>query len=273
MNKIQGLGFSPYMDGQSPDRGTQIPPGQIKTLINTVAPYTNWVRTYGCDNGLERIGEIAKAAGLKVAASAWLSKDGTANEKQISNLISVAKAGHADMAIVGSETIYRGDLSVKDLIGCIQRVKAAVPANVQVTTGDIYPSYKDNPALIAAVDVVCIHIYPYWEGKSLADSLPSLKGAYNTLVGLAKGKTVWIGETGWPSAGQTNGAAQPSPENAAKYFSDFVAWTRPAGINYFYFDFMDEHWKGAEGGVGPHWGIFTANAAALKPGMQSVFNG
>jgi exo-beta-1,3-glucanase (GH17 family) len=271
MKKIQGLGFSPYLDGQNPNYGAQISDDQIKSLISTVTPYTNWVRTYGCDHGLENIGQFAKSAGLKVAVGAWISRDRNVNDAQINSLISVVNSGNTDIAIVGSEVLLRNDLDVQSLIGYIEQVKRASNGKVLVTTADTYAEYFKYPELIAAVDVLCAHIYPFWEGRSFGSSIQYVKDMYAALLAKASGKTVWIGETGWPSAGQDINAAHPSPENAVQYFADFVGWARPAGINYFYFAFMDENWKGNEGGVGPHWGIFNANANGLKPGMGSVF--
>lgn len=271
MNKIQGLGFSPYLDGQSAERGTPISDDQIKSLISTVASYTNWVRTYGCENGLQNIGKHAKSAGLKVAAGAWIGTNSNVNNTQINNLIDIVNSGNADIAIVGSESLLRHDQNVQSLIGYIQQVKSATNGKIPVTTADTYAEYFKYPELIAAVDVLCAHIWPFWEERSFSSSIQYVKDMYAALVAKANGKTVWIGETGWPSAGPDRGGAHPSLDNAVQYFGDFVAWARSADVNYFYFAFMDEKWKGNEAGVGPHWGIFNANANGLKPGMDNVF--
>jgi exo-beta-1,3-glucanase (GH17 family) len=70
-----------------------------------VAPYTGWVRTFGCASGLEAVSRVAHEIGLPVALGAWLSHDGPANEHEIACLIQVAQAGYADVAIVGSEVL------------------------------------------------------------------------------------------------------------------------------------------------------------------------
>ena len=57
--KVSGLCFSPYNDGQDPNNNSQISEQQISDLLNKVAPYTNWVRTFGCTDGLEKIPEKA----------------------------------------------------------------------------------------------------------------------------------------------------------------------------------------------------------------------
>ena len=273
MEKVQGLGFSPYMDGQNPNWGTHIPDSQIQSLISVIAPFTNWIRTYGCDHGLENIGRIAKSAGLKVAAGAWLGTDSNANEVQINNLISAVNSGNVDIAIVGNEALLFHLQTLDSLIGYIERVKRATNNRVPVTTGEPYGVYFDNPRLFEAVDVVCAHIYPFWEKQSFNNSIQFVKNMYAELVKKASGKTIWIGETSWPSGGNNNGSAHPSPENAVEYFTGIVSWARTEKINYFYFEFMDENWK-EDGGieVGHHWGLFNANAKALKPGMEKAFS-
>jgi len=64
--------------------------------------------------------------GLKTAIGAWLSGDTEANGKQINELINQSKAGYVDLAIVGSETLLRNDLTEDQLIKYIQYVKKAV---------------------------------------------------------------------------------------------------------------------------------------------------
>ena len=47
--KIHGLSFSPYMEGQSP--GTEIGEGQIRERLSIIQPYTRWIRTFSCIEG------------------------------------------------------------------------------------------------------------------------------------------------------------------------------------------------------------------------------
>ena len=70
------------------------------------------------------------------------------------------------MLIVGSETLLRGNLSEAGLLGAITRVRQAVPG-VPVTTAETYNIYVDHPALFGAVDLVYVHIYPFWNGVGI----------------------------------------------------------------------------------------------------------
>lgn len=271
--KVYGLNFGPYTkDGQDPNYGTVISKEQIRELLTIIAPYTEWVRTFGCTHGLENIGSIAHELGLKVAVGAWLDKNFSTNEEQISNLINIAQAGDADMLIVGNEVMLRNDLSEGQLISYVNQVKEALP-EIPVTTADIYGELLAHPAVMAAVDVVLVNIYPYWEGINVSNAIYSLNFWHQEVVAAAKGKPVIVSETGWPSEGYTMGDAIPSPENASLYFLNFVSWAQAENVSYFYFEAFDEPWKaGYEGAQGAHWGVWDKDGN-LKPGMQSVFDG
>jgi exo-beta-1,3-glucanase (GH17 family) len=271
--KIYGLNFGPYIkEGQNPDLGTVIGEEQIRELMTTIKPYTKWVRTFGCSNGLEVAGRIAHELGLKIAVGAWLGPNSYANDKEIDNLIDVAEAGQADMLIVGSEVLLRGDLSESQLIGYINEVKNAIPY-LPVATADIYGELLAHPEVMAAGDVVLPNFYPYWEGISIDNAMSFLHHRYNQIAEAAGDRPVIVSEAGWPSAGNQLGDAVPSAENAAFFFLNFESWAKAEGISSFYFEAFDEPWKVAnEGNVGAHWGVWN-NDGYLKTGMVDVFYG
>lgn len=109
INKLYGINFSPYIDEQNPEYGSQVDRTQISERMKIIAPYTFWIRTYGVEGGLEYAGPVAHEMGLKTAIGAWLSGDIKANDRQINELINESKAGYVDLAIVGSETLLRND--------------------------------------------------------------------------------------------------------------------------------------------------------------------
>ena len=63
LNKgMHGICFSPYLEGQEP--GNLITEEQIRRRIETIRPYTQWIRTFSCTDGNEMIPRIAKEYGL-----------------------------------------------------------------------------------------------------------------------------------------------------------------------------------------------------------------
>ena len=270
---MPGVGFSPYIDGQDPNLLTQIPLAQIQSRMKLVAAYTLWIRSFGMQYGLENIPSVARSLKKKVAAGAWLSRDSVQNAREIANLIAAARAGNVDIAIVGSEVLLRGDLSEAALLSFMAQVKQAVPPAVLVTTADTWAQLLAHPNVIAASDVIAANFYPYWERVPVSKAVCSLRAQYKRLVSASGGKPVIVSETGWPSDGNPQGAAIPSPVNAARFFLEFASWARANNVTYWYFEAFDESWKAAyEGAQGSHWGIWDKNGA-LKPGMAPVFAG
>jgi len=253
-NGMHGLCFSPYMDGQEP--GSKISKKQIKRRMEIIKPYTTWVRSFSCTEGNENIPAIAKQHGLKTLVGAWLGKFKSNNEEEISNLIKIAKAGHADIVAVGNEVLYRGDLKEEELLDYIYRVKKALPG-IPVGYVDAYYEFGNRPRITEACDVILANCYPFWEGCSLEHSYLYMKDMYNRAYRAGNGKKVIITETGWPNVGENFYGAVPSVENALKYFINTQLWSREEDIDIFYFSSFDEMWKTTdEGDVGAYWGIW-----------------
>ena len=274
---LYGLNFSPYVGRQDPNAGATVDSVQIRERLQLLVPGgqrdSDWIRTFGVSGGLELVPRIAHELGFKTAVGAWLGPDLDANAREISTLIRLINADFVDLAIVGSETLVRGDLTSSQLVNYIDRVRRATERKgIPVTTADRYGQLLDNPDVIAASSVVMPNYYPYWEGVDIADAIPILHSWHLRMLAAAGNKAIIVSESGWPSDGDSLGDADPSPENAAKYFLDFVSWARAEKVNYFYFEALDQPWKAAyEGAVGAHWGI-RDQAGVLKEGMNAVFN-
>ena len=251
---LHGICFSPYVEGQAP--GTFIREDQIKQRMQIIQPYTNWVRSFSCTDGNEAIPHIARQLGLKTLVGAWLGTDSKKNEQEIENLITIAKDGDADIVAVGNEVMYRKDLSEDELLDYMHRVKDALPG-IPVGYVDAYYEFAKRPRIIEACDVILANCYPFWEGCDADYSLLYMKDMYYRAYAAGNGKSVIITETGWPNTGTAFGAAEPSYENAIKYFINANKWAAEDNIEMFYFSSFDEAWKvGAEGDVGAYWGIW-----------------
>jgi len=254
---MHGLCFSTYEDGQSP--GTQITEAQIRRRLEIIKPYTKWVRSFSCTDGNELIPRIAKEYGIKTLVGAWLGDDAEINEKEIVGLIKLAKEGFVDIAAVGNEVMYRGDLTEEELLDFMYRVKNEIP-EIPMGYVDAYYEFGHRPKITEACDIILANCYPYWEGCSLEYSLLYMKDMFNQAVKAGNGKKVIITETGWPSQGELFHGAQPGYENAIKYFINSQGWSEEDDIEMFYFSSFDESWKvGSEGDVGAYWGLWDKN--------------
>ena len=253
-NGMHGLCFSMYEDGQKP--GDIITEEQVRRRMKIIKPYTGWVRSFSCIEGNEHIPRIAHQEGLKTLVGAWLGDDLEMNEAEIEGLITLAKEGCVDVAAVGNEVMYRGDLSETELLDHIQEFKTAV-SNVEVGYVDAYYEFTDRPKIAEACDVILANCYPYWEACHMDYSLLYMKQMYQEALRAGNGKKVIITETGWPSQGSDLGVSHPSYENALKYFINAQLWSDQDQIDMFYFSSFDESWKvGIEGDVGAFWGLW-----------------
>ena len=254
-----GLCFSPYLDGQGP--GSQVDEAQIRARMQIIQPHARWVRSFSCTDGNELIPRIAHECGLKTLVGAWLGTDRTINEREIEGVIAVARAGHADIVAVGNEVMLREDLTEDELIGYLQRVKNAMPG-AKLGYVDAYYLFEKHPRITAVCDVLLTNCYPFWEGCPLDQAIAYMQSMVRRTQAVAGGKPVIISETGWPDKGTAFHGAVPSKAAAMRYFVETNAWARRDGVEVFYFAAFDEAWKvGAEGDVGPYWGLWDKDGA------------
>lgn len=100
--------------------------------------------------------QATQSLGLRVYLGLWVGPDANAFEAEKNKLIELAHAysfNNVDGIVVGSEALYRGDVTPETLAGYISDVKSSLSAagvNVPVATADVY--YKWDPAVVAQVD-------------------------------------------------------------------------------------------------------------------------
>ena len=276
--RTHGLNFSPYIGiGEDPNKGvTQITDEELEARLDSIAVYTDWIRTFGCNDDLREAGIYTHARGLHSAVGAWLGSDPVENDNQIACLLDQARHGYVDIAIVGSEVLLRGDLSESVLLGYINQVKDSLQSagiDIPVTYADVHGVLLDHPNVVSTIDIVFVNYYPYWEGRSVELAVAYIHRWHQQMISAAGGKEVIVSETGWPSCGDQIGEAVPSTENAAFFFLNFISWARANNVKYIYFEAYDEGWKADyEGPQGACWGIWDSNFN-MKSEMYRIFAG
>ncbi|MDR1537161.1 MAG: S-layer homology domain-containing protein [Clostridiales bacterium] len=255
------INFSPYVDGQSPEKGSKISNAQIEAQLSWIKPYADTIRLFSVTGELAKVYPIAKEQGFRIIGGAWLDK--SFNESQIyaelDALVEVANKGLLDVAVVGSENIFRGDLSPSKLISYIAYTRGKIyDKSIPVATSDTIQSFLDNPDLIGVSDVICATIYPFFNGLPVDSAVSSLKSAYESLE---SAKPIIISETGWASSGSPQGLAIASMDNAKKYFDEVFEWASEENVEVAFFSIVDEEWKteGDAGDVGRNWGHFKSD--------------
>ncbi|KAF0687028.1 Aste57867_21211 [Aphanomyces stellatus] len=280
--KLSGINYNPRKgaDWDAYDKKCKSA-NEIAADMKTLAGITSNIRLYSMTdcNQVELVIPAAKAAGLKVWVGMWIGKDGAGYESEKAKLASLIAANVVDSSVVGlsvgSETVYRKDLTSTQAIAYMKEVKAMVVAaglKFPVTIADIGDSYMWYPELAAAVDIISINQFPFWEGRAADGAIQFFADRVSPLVKLAKdnNKQIMVGETGWATAGKAKGAGDATPENAAIWLNDFHIYASEQKWTYYYFTSFDTPWKhnpndaSSESEVENYFGLFDAQSQ-LKP--------
>jgi exo-beta-1,3-glucanase (GH17 family) len=267
---LEYICYSPYRDGQQPG-GAEPTEAQIREDFQILAPLVKGIRTYTCSGIHAQIPKLAKEAGLEVHMGAWIGKDDASNVAEVNALIALAKSGNTAIKglIIGNEVLLRQDVTKARLIEYIKMAKNA-NTGIPVTTADIYQRIGDNSADLApVVDYVLCHVHPYWENVAAENGANHVLKGWNQVKAKYPGKQVIVGETGYPSAGQSRNPAVPSEAAQARFTDDLARLGAAQGMSFMLFTSFDEAWKGAEGPVGANWGIWRANRTE-KPAVAKV---
>ncbi|XPS90645.1 Glucan endo-1,3-beta-D-glucosidase [Ascochyta lentis] len=170
---------------------------------------------------------------------------------------------------VGSEDLYRisadgagGNPGTEPdvLVNYIKQTRDAIAGTSlsgaklgHVDTWQVYVN-ASNSAVIENLDFLGIDSYPYYQStfaNSIGVSSDLFFDSYNQSVAAAKGKPIWVTETGWPVSGETINQAVPSADNARIYWEDVTCKLVNDNVNLYYYILQDVQW----GNPSPSFGI------------------
>jgi exo-beta-1,3-glucanase (GH17 family)/cellulose synthase/poly-beta-1,6-N-acetylglucosamine synthase-like glycosyltransferase len=258
--QVRGIAYNPSHVFNLKENG-HITAEQIDRDMAQLSLLTGRVRTYTVAGGMDKVPEIARRYGLTVSLGCWISADLDQNETELTLCIKTALANRRviDRVFVGNEAILFGFVTPDQLNAYIKRVREALPTRIKVTTAEPWSTWLLTPEIGQYVDVVSVHLLPYWEGVSAHDSLRFLQNAYNDVQQEFPDKPIIIGEAGWPAEGRTKRFAEPSIANEAYFMRAFVQLAMEKGYDYYLLEAYDQPWKGGnEGSVGASWGLYDA---------------
>lgn len=261
------LSYAPLRrPGHSPfDPSLQVSPEQIRDDLRQLATVTRCVRTYGVDQGAEAVPAIARELGLAVVLGAWISRDAARNAIELHRALTLARE-HRDVVrllVVGNEVLLRGEQTPQALAALLTQARAQSP--VPVTYADVWEFWLRHAAVLAdAVDVVTVHILPYWEDEpvGIEQAVGHVQSVAQRVRRHLGSKAVFIGETGWPAEGRQRGPARPGVAEQTRFVRELLAM-QPQLPPFNLVEGFDQPWKrGLEGTVGGYWGLFDADAQA-----------
>ena len=263
--------------------------------FENLLPYTKTIKTYAVSdcNTLQNIGPAAEEAGFQLILGVWPTDDShfEAEQQALTNYLPKISISTVKYISVGSEALYRDDLTATELASKISTVKDLLKgisdkngksySGVPVGFVDSWNVIVDGASLpaIQEADFVFSNAFSYWQGQTQQNASYSffddIMQALQTIQ-TAKGSTdidFWVGETGWPSDGTNFEASYPSVDNAKAFWQEAICAMRGWGVNVAVFEAFDEAWKPNTSGtsdVEKHWGVFDANNK-LKYSLDCLF--
>ena len=263
------VSYAPFRGEQTPfDPTLVIPRAQIEEDLRHLKTESDCVRIYAVNQGLDQVLPIAEELGMKVLMGLWIGRTAADNEIQIARGVELAKAHPATIKgiIVGNEVLLRQEQPAAVLEGLLQRVKAET--GLPVTYADVWEFWLRHPQLADDVDFVTIHILPYWEDDPVpaGDGVAHIDAILRMVEAEMPDKTIYIGETGYPSAGKQRERALPGLVEQASFIRGFLAYAHERGLDYNVIEAFDQPWKRAlEGTVGGYWGVFSEGRTSKFP--------
>jgi exo-beta-1,3-glucanase (GH17 family)/cellulose synthase/poly-beta-1,6-N-acetylglucosamine synthase-like glycosyltransferase len=258
--QVRGLAYSPSHI-YSEDQMEEISIAQLERDLEQLSHVTGRIRTYTVAGGMDKVPQVARRYGMTVSLGIWISPNLADNDKEIDLAIRTALANRrsVDRVVVGNETQYRGDVSPEQLNEYILRVREALPARIKVTTAEPWSQWLLVPEIAQHVDMLFIHILPYWEMTDIRGSMKTAQNFYRSIEEAFPDKPIVVGEAGWPSEGRTRGNAVATVANEAWFVRAFVQLAMEKGWDYYLMEAYDQPWKNrGEGAVGAYWGLFDA---------------
>ena len=121
-----------------------------------------------------------------------------------------------------------------------------------VVAVDTFIAILNNPSLCSASDYVAANAHAYFDGNVAASGAGAWVAEQgHNLAATCGGKAVLITESGWPSAGNSNGAAVPSTANQVIAKAGILSST---GNKCVLFSAFNDAWKApGQYNVEQHW--------------------
>lgn len=252
--------------------------------------YSNVVKFYASSdcNTLQIMGPAAQSSGFSMWVGVWPTDEQhfEAEKAALIAYLPTIKRDYVEGFMVGSESLYRKDLTATQLAEKINTIRTLISgikdsdgnsyAGKPVGTVDSWNVLIEGSSLpaITAGDAIMANAYSFWQGQTIANSSHSFMDDIMQVLQViqtAKGSTdvnFWVGETGWPTAGSDFGDAHPSIENARDFWKNGVCGIRAWGVNVCFFEAFDEDWKPDTShslGVEKHWGAWYSNRTLKYP--------
>lgn len=237
--------YSPYQDSGACKSASEV----LVDIALIASKGFSTVRVYSTDcSGLQNIGAACETYGLKIILGIFISETGISGaSQQVTEIIAWGQWSLVELVVIGNECVFSGYASAGELASFISSCKSSFSGagySGPCTTTEPLNIWQENAEVLCeVVDVVGCNIHPFFNADVDAASAGSFVASQLAIVdGLCPGKTGINLETGWPSAGQCNGAACPGADEQKTAVDSIIA---SAGGKSVMFSFVNDYWKDA----------------------------
>lgn len=252
---FRGIAYSPYKVGGCKTAD------EVKSDIAALANY-DLVRIYGVD--CDQVSNVlaALSPGQKVFLGVY---DMSAIESALSTINSAVSSygwGVVDTISIGNELVNNGAATVDQMalyVSTARSILSGYGYQGSIVTVDTYIAVINNPGLCALSDYVAVNAHPYFDSNCDASNAGSwvstqISNVSKACASVGVNKEVIVTESGWPTQGNSNGAAVPSKSNQQSAVSALQA---SVGTSCIAFSAFNEYWKDPGSyGVEQYWGLY-----------------
>ena len=221
------------------------------------------VRVYGVDcNQVAMTIAAVSQYNMAIFAGLTVLDNLAANLASMVSQVSSTNSWHMiDTVSICNECINNNAAAVGDVVAALGTARATLgPAGFtgHVVTVDVFVQFFNHPELCQNSDYCAANCHAFFDDQITADGAGDYVAQQAAAIAQAvPGKAVVITESGWPWAGNANGAAVPSVANQqaaiASLKSAFAS--NPGGL--IIFDSFDAGWKQpGPYGVEQYFGIY-----------------
>jgi len=291
-----GIAYAP-LGSQLPDCGATI--DSVIEDIQLLSQLTTNIRLYGSDCNqssftLEAINKTGVNMNVWLGNYPAVGDNGTAYYRQKQEIIDAINMWGVDNVAgitVGNEFVldYMTAQSASDqspngsigteaaeiLIPLINDTRTTMDnmgLSKKIPIGNADAGSYFNNQVLESVDYAMANAHPWFANQSVQDAAGWTWNFFETTdvaqaQGVSNDPTFYIGETGWPTGSSTTLNANPndgpsiaSVDNLQIFIDNFACQATKNSTYYFFFEYMDQPWQGAEyGGVEGYWGLFDSN--------------
>lgn len=297
----QGICYSGYRSGQSPDEGSHPSVEQVEEDLTLLSQRWSHLRLYDTGPHAQEVLSTIERLGLdfKVLLGTWQAAEvsnpgcpwgGTYSEEQLARNIeqndrqverALALARRYPSIIT---SLAAGNEATVDWTDHLVPVERVVHQARRLATSGLPVTFCENHVpwmgkldeLVPHLDFISIHTYPVWEYRSVHEAMEVTLGDWNRVSERFPGKPVAITEAGWTTRSNGRGIDPTSAgiEQQVNYVEELTRWGEENGVRVYLFEAFDEPWKGSPDPDEPekHWGLFTVDRLP-KPVMRPYFSG